>query len=66
MDYVEKKSNIFKPHLIGWLDRIRFLWEGMEGSSIHHINRAQNQQEDSLSKKGLLSDPGFWFMQVSS
>lgn len=38
----------------------------MEGCSIHHINRAQNQQADSLSKEGLHSDPGFWYMKVMS
>jgi len=65
VDFVEKKINIFKPHLVGWLDRIKSFWDGMEGSSIHHINGAQNQQADSLSKKGLLLAPGFWFMQLS-
>jgi len=37
VDFVLGKNNIIKPQLIGWLDRIKFLWNRSEGTSIHHI-----------------------------
>lgn len=65
VDYVFGKNNILKPQLIGWLDRIRFLWIRLAGGSIHHINRALNQQADDLSKEGLQMVPGLWSLQVA-
>lgn len=66
VDFVLGKDNIYKSHLLGWMDKINFFWRRMEGSSIHHICRAQNQQADSLSKEGLHSDLGFWYINVIS
>jgi len=51
VDYVLGKNNILKPQLVGWLDRIRFLWNRTKGGSIHHINRALNQQADVFLKR---------------
>lgn len=65
VDHVLGKNNILKPQLVGWLDRIRFLWSILEGGSIYHINRALNQQADFISKKGLQVAPGLWFLQVA-
>lgn len=64
VDHVIGKNHINKPHLIGWMDRIMYLWRRMVGFSIQHIYRAQNQQANSLFKKGLLSSPGIWNMEI--
>jgi len=66
VDFVHKENNISMPHLTGWLNRIRSLWDDMYESSINHISRTQNLKADSLSKKGLSSSPGLWFVQVLS
>lgn len=66
VDYLSRKNMISRSHLVGWLDKIRFYWNSLMGSSIHHINRDQNQKADELSKKGLQAVPGSWHLQVSS
>lgn len=54
VDFVSRKNLILVPHLIGWMDRIS------------HICRDKNMQADSLSKLGLQSAPGLWFLQIFS
>lgn len=53
VDGVLGKNIFMKPQLIGWIDRIKYLWNRSKGASIHHIKRALNQQADDLSKRGL-------------
>eukprot|EP00253_Pinus_taeda_P024795 PITA_24795 len=64
VDFVSGKNHIFMPHLVGWMDRISFYWGSLEGGSIHHISRELNQQAYLLSKEGLHSALGLWFLQV--
>lgn len=66
VDFVLGKIHISNPHLAGWMNRIVFLWERMEGCSIQHIYRLQNKKADRLSKEGLFSTPGIWHMKVIS
>jgi len=39
VDFVRGKIDIHNPHLAGWMNRIVFLWERMEGCSIQHVYR---------------------------
>ena len=64
IEHVTEKNHIKNQCLDGWMNRIMTLWRGMEGYSICHIYRSQNVQADILSKKGLLSHPGIWNMEV--
>lgn len=64
VDFVLKENNISMPHLAGWMNRIRALWDDMYDFSIKHISGSQNLKADSLSKKGLSSSLGLWFVQI--
>ena len=66
VNFVMGKIHFRNPHLAGWMHRIVFLWERMEGCSIQHIYKLQNRKVDSLSKEGLLTSPGIWNMKVIS
>lgn len=64
VDFALGRIHISNPYLAGWMNRIVFLWERMEGCSIWHIYRLQNKKADSLSKESLLTTPGIWHMKV--
>lgn len=66
VNFVSQKINITQTHLAGWLERIRFLWNALKGTSINHIYRELNQEADGLSKKGLKEDPDFWHLQIQT
>lgn len=66
VDSVTGKNHILAPHLIGWRDRIYYYWGEMVGSSIGHICRDKNAKADALSKLGLLSSPGLWYLEIFS
>ncbi len=66
IDYISGKIHITAPHLNGWMGRIIYHWDSMDGSSIHHICRDKNYLADSLSKSGLQEASGSWFLQVLS
>lgn len=63
VDHIMGKRCISRPHLAGWMDRIMYLWGKVKGCSIQHIYKSQNQQADCLSKEGLLSQTGTWFIR---
>lgn len=64
VDHVLGKCHIRSPHFAGWMDRIMYLWGIVKGCTIQHIYRSQNQQENTLSKEGLLSETITWNMKV--
>lgn len=66
VDSVKRKSHIWAPHLAGWRDRINHYLGCMVGSSIEHISRDKNSKADALSKSGLLSTPGLWYLEIYS
>lgn len=64
IDHVNGKCFIRSSHLTGWMDRIMFYWGLVKEYFIQHIYREQNQQANSLSKKGLLLESSSWSMEV--
>jgi len=66
IDHVLGKCRITYPHLLGWMNIIMFLWDKVDGCSIQHIYRSTNQQADSLSKEGLLTQTCIWSVKVFS
>lgn len=64
VDCTSGKIHISASHLNGWMGRIRYYWDSMDGSTIHHIRRNKNYMADSLSKAGLQETTGSCFLQV--
>lgn len=65
IDHVNGACHIRCPHLAGWLDRIKYLWNELDQCSIQHIYRSQNESADRLSKMGLSLEPGIWSLKIS-
>lgn len=66
VDLVNRRNHILAPHLTGWRDRISYYWNCLVGSTIEHISRVKNSTADTLSKLGLLSTTGLWFLEIFS
>lgn len=66
VDSVNRRNHIVAPHLTGWRHRINYYRDRMVGSTIEHISRVKNSTADTLSKMGLLSSPGLWFLEIFS
>jgi len=64
IDNVIGKFSIKNQLLTGWMNIIDFFLKGKNDYSIQHVDRSQNVQADSLSKKGLLLQPGKWKMDI--
>lgn len=65
IDHVLGKVSIRTPFLQGWMKRIEILWKLLNNFTIQHIGRSQNMQADSLSKKGMLQEPGKWYLEIN-
>ena len=57
VDWVNKKIQIYSPHLQQLLNAIRRLLEFFTGFRISHIYRELNMEADGLSKQALLLVP---------
>jgi len=64
IDHVNGVCHIRSPLMIGWMDKIMFLWGLTRECSIQLIGHEQNLQADCVFKDGLLSDSGSWSMEV--
>lgn len=62
--HVLGKSSIKNQLLSGWMKRIEFFWKTQKDYSIQHVDRSKNREADSLSKKGLSTQWGIWYMDI--
>lgn len=54
--WITNESRLETPHLQGWVERTRQLWNLLNCPPIFHIFRENNTRADRLSKRGLLED----------
>lgn len=64
IDHVLSKHNIKNIHLAGSLEGIAAIWKYNKTYKISHIDRSRNKKADALSKKGLTSPKGVWWMPI--
>lgn len=62
--WIVGQMDMMSPDLLGWLHRVRGLWDRLNRPPITHIYRESNSRADGLSRKGLESDFGMMHIQL--